>query len=315
MYDKIFKLIEEHNTIVIASHIFPDGDAFGSQIGIKESLKATYPNKNIFVVGSGLPDFFDLLGSVDEVTDDVFDDALAILLDANDINRFEDQRITKVKTRILIDHHLRQKVPFEVDVELVNEKACSTCEIVLDLIRNLKLQIPQVCANALFLGMLTDTGRFQFVNDFPKVFHDAAFLLEHGANPTAIYKVLNVVKEKDLVVRSIIFAKLKRYKEGLLVSYLKYKDIKRLGLSSTQIANYVNILANIENYPIWVVACEDKEGHVKFEFRSNKYVIQPVAAKYGGGGHAYACGLTLNNCTNQMFKAVIADLLAILGDK
>lgn len=315
MYSKIKKLIEDSHTILIFSHIFPDGDAFGSQVGLKEALKSTYPNKNVFILGSGIKEFSHILGETDEVEDECFNDALAILLDTNDIERFEDPRCKLVKHKILIDHHLKQNRSIECDVAIQDERASSTCELVLDLCRKLKLQINERAANAIFLGYLTDTGRFQYVNDFKKVFKDVAFLVDVGAEPAKLFKVLNVVREKDLLIRSIVFSKLKRYKQGLLVSYLRYKDIKKTGLSSTQIANYVNLLANIEHYPIWVIACEDEEGNVKFEFRSNEFVIQPIAAKYGGGGHAFACGLTLKNCTNQLFKAVIADLLELLEDK
>jgi phosphoesterase RecJ-like protein len=224
MFNKIQKLIEENKTIIIVSHIFPDGDAFGSQIALKEALTSTYPEKEIYAVGSGLKEFAHLFGETDIVDDNVFSDALVILLDSNDINRFEDQRCRNAKSKILIDHHLKQKEPFEVDASYQIEGASSTCELVLDLIRNIKLQINEKCANALFLGFLTDTGRFQYVDDFKKVFSDASYLLEKGANPASLFKVLNVVREKDLLVRSIIFSKLKRYKQGLLISFLKYKS-------------------------------------------------------------------------------------------
>lgn len=315
MFKKIQNLFNQYDVIILVSHIFPDGDAYGSQIGLKEALKTTYPNKQIYAVGSGLNSFYDSLGEMDIIDDAVFNDALCVLLDSNDLNRFEDQRFKTAQKTILIDHHLNQNREVNCDAVLSIQSASATCEIVLDLCKKLKLQINEKSANALFLGILTDTGRFQYVNNYQKTFEDALYLIKLGANPASLYKVLNVVKEKDLVLRSIIFSRLKRYKEGLLVSFLKYKDIKKLDISSTQAANYVNLLGNIENYPIWVVACEDKEGSVKFEFRSNKYAVQPIAAKYGGGGHAFAAGLTIENCTKQQFNAVIADILELLGDK
>lgn len=312
MFKKIKKLIEDNDNIIIISHIFPDGDAYGSQIGLKEAIKNTYPNKNVYVSGSGIKDFYNLIGEPDEVDDSLFEDALVFLLDSNDLDRFEDQRFRNAKKTILIDHHLKYGRVLDADIVLSNEEAVATTQIVFHLCNEIGLKINSVGANALFLGLLTDSGRFQFVNDFEETFIDAAELVKLGAKPKEIYKILNVVKEKDLIVRSIIFSRLKRYKEGMLVSYLKYKDIKKLNISSTQAANYVNLLANIENYPIWVVASEDINGNVKFEFRSNKYVIQPIAAKYGGGGHAFACGLTVNNCSKEQYKAIIEDLLAIL---
>ena len=75
------------------------------------------------------------------------------------------------------------------------------------------------------------------------------------------------------------------------------------------------MIANIENYPIWIIAAQDEYGSVKFEFRSNKYPVQPIALKYGGGGHELAAGLTIDNCTKDQINAVIADYLDLLRGK
>lgn len=312
MIDKVAKLIEENDTIVIFSHAYPDGDAYGSQIGLRQLLRATYPNKKIYAVGSGLKNFFDLIGEMDEVEDEVVKQSLVFLLDANEFDRFEDPRSKEGKYKILIDHHIQNN--FEgFDVRVVNEIACSTCEIVVNLARELKLQFTKEAANALFLGLLTDSGRFQFAKDYSSMFSTASFLIKEGAEPSGLYKILNVVKEKDLLIRSFIFSKLKRFKEGLLFVYFSYRDIKRLKISSSnKAANFVNMIGNIENYPIWIIAAQDEENNVKFEFRSNKYPVQPIALKYGGGGHELAAGLTIKNCKKEQIQAVIADYLELL---
>ena len=182
--------------------------------------------------------------------------------------------------------------------------------------RKLNLRFTPIAANALFLGLLTDSGRFQFAKDYASMFSTASFLIEQGAEPAELYKILNVVKEKDLLIRSFIFSKLIRYPEGLLFVYFSNDDIKRLEISSTnKAANFVNMIGNIENYPIWMIAAEDEEGNVKFEFRSNRYPVQPIALKYGGGGHEMAAGLTIKNCKKSQIDAVIADYLELLRGK
>lgn len=312
----VAKLIEESDSIVIFSHAYPDGDAYGSQIGLRETLKATYPNKKVFAVGSGLKNFYNLIGEMDIVDDETIKNSLTFLVDANEFNRFEDPRVTTGKNKILIDHHIQNNYD-GFAVRIVNEKSCSTCEIVCDLCRKLNLRFTPIAANALFLGLLTDSGRFQFAKDYASMFSTASFLIEQGAEPAELYKILNVVKEKDLLIRSFIFSKLIRYPEGLLFVYFSNDDIKRLEISSTnKAANFVNMIGNIENYPIWMIAAEDEEGNVKFEFRSNKYPVQPIALKYGGGGHEMAAGLTIKNCKKSQIDAVIADYLELLrGEK
>lgn len=315
MIDNVAKLIKENDSIIIFSHVYPDGDAYGSQIGLRELLRATYPNKKIYAVGSGLKNFYDLIGEMDVVDDATVKNSLLFLVDANEFDRFEDPRCVDGKHKILIDHHIQNNYE-GFDVRIVNQEACSTCELIVDLAIKLNLQFTKKAANALFLGLLTDSGRFQFAKDYSVMFSTASFLIKEGAEPSSIYEILNVVKEKDLLIRSFIFSKLKRYKEGLLFVYFSYNDIKQLNISSNnKAANFVNMIGNIENYPIWIIAAEDERGSVKFEFRSNKYPVQPIALKYGGGGHEFAAGLTIDNCTKKQIDAVIADYLDLLRGK
>ena len=314
-FDDVAKLVEENDSIVIFSHAYPDGDAYGSQIGLRQLLRATYPNKKIYAVGSGLKNFYHLIGEMDIVDDETIKNSLLFLVDANEFNRFEDPRVTIGKTKILIDHHIQNNYE-GFSVRIVDEFACSTCEIVCKLARKLNLRFTPVAANALFLGLLTDSGRFQFAKNYQVMFDTASFLIKEGADPSELYKILSVVKEKDLLIRSFIFSKLERYPEGLLYVYFSRDDIKRLGISSSnKAANFVNMIGNIENYPIWMIAAEDDEGSVKFEFRSNKYPVQPIALKYGGGGHELAAGLTIKNCKKSQIDAVIADYLELLRGK
>ena len=106
MFEELRQIIEENDSIVIFGHINPDGDCYGSQIGLRDLLRLNYPNKKVFAVGSGWHRFFDFIGTMDEVEDDVIKQSLAILVDGNDCDRMEDQRVWNAKAHIKIDHHI-----------------------------------------------------------------------------------------------------------------------------------------------------------------------------------------------------------------
>ena len=203
MIQKLRKIIEENNSIILLSHFNPDGDAYGSQIGLRESLRLTYPEKDVYAIGSGLKDFYSLIGEMDEVSDEIIEQSLIILLDANELYRFEDQRFLKGKDFVLIDHHI-QNATFDFETVIVDTEASSTCELVALIIKELNFKIDSKAANALFLGLLTDSGRFQWVSNFSKVFAIASFLCDNGANPKTIFSKLNVVKQKDYELRNLI---------------------------------------------------------------------------------------------------------------
>ena len=106
MFEELLPIIEKNDSIVIFGHIFPDGDCYGSQIGLRNVLRLNYPNKKVYAVGSGIRRFFKFIDKMDEVKDDVIKNSLAILLDGNDCARMEDPRVTTAKEFIKIDHHV-----------------------------------------------------------------------------------------------------------------------------------------------------------------------------------------------------------------
>lgn len=313
MFESILKLIEQHDSIVINGHFNPDGDCFGSQIGLKEVLQLNYPNKKIYVVGSGLPKFFDLLGKPDEVSDDVFANSLAILLDGNDLSRMEDKRIYSAKAFAKIDHHIDLHT-FKQGPEVINDKSSSTSEIIIDFIKESKLRINKKCANALYLGLLTDSGRLQYAENYSKLYSHACYLCSHGANPKSILSILNVTDEVTFKIRALFYSKYQKSPEGVLYVVLRHEDFVEYGYSSLQIANMVNLLGNVEGYPIWACFAEASDGRVKTEIRSNGPVIQPLMAKHSGGGHRYAAGCTLAKYNETLIQDIIKDLDKLIID-
>lgn len=307
MFEKLFKNIEEHDSIVIFGHISPDGDCFGSQIALRQSLSLAFPNKKIYAVGSGYKRFAKLIGDVDAIDDSIIENSLAILVDANDLPRAEDQRINSAKAWIKIDHHVDIGSFTQGDF-VVNEEASSCCEIILDMLEELNLPIDSTVASALFLGILTDTGRFQFVKDFSKTFEQVRKLCDKGANPQEINRLLNITNESSLAFKGYVYSNYKKTKYGTIYLYIDYATITKYNLTPAKAGGMVNLISNLYGFPIWAFFCENEDGTCHAEFRSNGPEVQPIAASHGGGGHKLAAGVTFPTFEKEFLDKIVDEL-------
>ena len=128
MYKRIFKEIKKYNTIVIARHIGVDPDAMASQVALRDSIKLTFPEKNVYAIGTGSAKFT-FLGKLDKV--EKFNNALLIVTDTPDKRRVDTADVSQFAYSIKIDHH-----PFIekfCDLELIEDTASSACEIIMKL--------------------------------------------------------------------------------------------------------------------------------------------------------------------------------------
>ena len=306
MFEELLKIIEANDSIVIFGHIFPDGDCYGSQIGLRELIRLNYPDKKVYAVGSGLHRFFKLIGKMDEVSDEVIKNSLAVLLDGNDCSRMEDQRVVTAKEFIKIDHHI-ENYRFTEGKFVINNDANSTCQMIVQMAQESGWKFNPTISNALFLGILTDSGRFQYIEDFALSFREAAFLCENGADPKAINDILNQTVESALKFRGYVFSHYKKTKNGVIYLTFKNQTLKNLHVSPNKAGTMVNLLANVVGYPIWAFFCENPDGTCHVEFRSSGPGVQPIASKYGGGGHFLAAGVTLDDMSDETVKKIIKE--------
>ena len=313
MFEELRHIIEKNEYIVIFGHINPDGDCYGSQIGLRDLLRLNYPNKKVYAVGSGWRRFFNLIGNMDVVDDEIIKKSLAILVDGNDLMRMEDQRIHAAKEFIKIDHHMENN-KFTEGKFVIDDNANSTCELIVKFIWEAKWKVNPTICNALFLGILTDTGRFQFIEDFPIAFKEASYLCENGADPKAINKILNITNEDALKFKGYVFTHYQKTEAGVIYLTFKYKTLEELKVSPNKAGGMVNLLNNVLGYPIWAFFCENEDGTCHSEFRSSGPGVQPVAAKYGGGGHYHAAGVTLPDMNNETIQMIIDDLDTVIKE-
>lgn len=293
MYNKILKHIREAKTIIIHRHSRPDGDALGSQIGLKEAIKATFPRKEVYAVGDMTARYM-FMGHMDEVEDEKYNDALVFVLDTSEQSMISDERYKSGKYLIKIDHHLL-KENFG-DIELVDSTYESCCGLVAFLIDRIRLKQTDYGAKSLFTGMVTDSGRFRYDSTTSNTFLIASKLMKYNFNINDIYNNLYMDTLEMVKLRAQFTLKFKLTEKN--VAYIKttQNEMKEIGVDIFSISrNMVNTMAGIKGIDIWVNFTEDEDGSVIAEIRSSKYNINPIAVKYGGGGHKAASGATLKN--------------------
>lgn len=306
MFEKIIEIIEKYDSIVIFGHLNPDGDCYGSAIALKNVLKQKYPSKKIYAVGSGLPEFFDFIEPLDIVSEETIANSLAILVDANDIPRMEDQRIKKALAFAKIDHHV-DIGSFSEGPSVVDENANSTCDLIYILSKELGAKITPKIANALYLGIITDTGHFQYVDDFSSTYKIAAEICSFGAEPKAIDAILNLKEERLLRVKGYLLSNYKKTKGGALYIVVNKETIKSLESDTNEISSMVNLIGNVIGYPIWITFVEYEDNRARLEIRSNGPNVQPIAQRVGGGGHQHAAGATLHCLDKNIINNILDD--------
>ena len=159
---KILEKIESYQTIIVSRHIRPDGDAIGSTKGLVKILRDTYPEKNIYLVNEDYSDDLAFCGGEDTVSDEVFEGALQIVIDTGTRTRISNRRYAKAKELIKIDHHIEAD-PYG-DLNWVEDFRAAACELIADFYVTFKdkLKISPEAATYIYLGMVTDSGRFRF---------------------------------------------------------------------------------------------------------------------------------------------------------
>lgn len=306
------ELLKKYDTVIIHRHTNPDGDAMGSQIGLKNLLLENFPEKKVYAVGDGAGRFSFMDGSVmDEIPDETYRGALAVILDSAEHSLVSDDRYTLAEKTLRIDHHIFcEKF---ADVEIVETAFESCAGLVTHLAREWGLTINTSAAKALFTGIVTDSGRFRYDSTTPRTFSDAAFLLEKGFNPTEIYDKLYVDDFSMIKMRAGFVLEIRFTKNNVAYIYSDRKKVDSLGVSDFTVSRgMVNVMAEIRGVDVWVNFTESTDGAVLAELRSRNLDINKIAVKYGGGGHLKASGASLKDKAQAM--EMLADLDKLVGE-
>ena len=294
MFEQILEQIKNHNTIIIHRHTNPDGDALGSQIGLKHIIKDNFPEKTVYVVGDSSRRYGFMDDSVmDIIPDEVYRDALAIVLDTSAKSLICDDRYTIAKTSCRIDHHIFvEKI---ADIEVTNTTYESCCGLIAEFAYESGLKLSPMSAKSLYTGMVTDSGRFRYDSTTSQTFRLASFIMEQPFSTGDIYKNLYSDELKFVQLRAKFALKIQTTEHNVGYIYTTLDEAKSYGVDTFTISRgMVNTMAGIKGIDIWVNFTEDEVNNcIITEIRSSKYTVVDIATKYGGGGHPKACGCSI----------------------
>lgn len=310
MFEQILEEIKKYDTIILHRHNKPDGDAMGSQIGLKHILTANFPKKKIYMVGDA-PGYLSFMEDsvMDEISDDIYDGALAIILDCGSSHLISDDRYKLAARTVRMDHHIFCENI--ADVEVVETSYESCCGLVAELAYESGLQLTPLAALSLYTGMVTDSGRFRYDNTNSRTFKLASFLMEQNFDTNNLYKNLYADSYESKKLKAQFTLKIQFTPNNVAYIYTDLAEMSALKKDTFSISRgMVNTMADITGVDVWVNFTETEEG-VLCELRSNSLNINPIAVKYGGGGHAKASGACVADRETAM--KMLADLDLLVG--
>ena len=311
MFEAIYNLIQKYDRIIIHRHKNPDGDALGAQQGLKHILKDNYPNKEILAVGDMTPRYsFMVTLPNDEIEDSKYQDALAIVLDCGSKSLISDDRYSMASASARLDHHIFCENITDTDIVDTSFESC--CGMVTAMAMECNWTVSKDAAKALYTGMITDSGRFRYDCTTSQTFRLASFLMEQSFDTSDIYRNLYADDLSMIQLRAKYTLKIQTTAQGVAYIYTPLDEAKEYGVDSFTLSRgMVNVMSEIRGIHSWVNFTETESG-VLCEIRSNCYNINPIATRYGGGGHQKASGATLKNKDEAM--ALLEDLKNLSGE-
>jgi len=290
MYKEIYKYIKKYNNIVIARHIGVDPDAMASQIALRDSIKLTFPEKNVYAIGNGSTRF-SYIGKLDKLEEYEKDKTLLITVDVPDRRRIDGADPNNFDFVIKIDHH-----PFMEDfggIECIQDSASSACEILMDIILNTKLECNKQIAETLYYGLISDSNRFLFNSCGPRTFRLAGEYLErYQFDLKELYQRMYLRPLNEVRFQGYISENLTITDNG--VAYIDVTDdiINKYKVDSAAPGNMINDFNFINEVLVWCTITEDvKSGLIRISIRSRGPEINKVAEAHNGGGHKMASGV------------------------
>ncbi|ATZ18560.1 bifunctional oligoribonuclease and PAP phosphatase NrnA [Williamsoniiplasma somnilux] len=303
----IQKLIEGYETIIIHRHIIPDGDAYGSQLGLKELIKTNYPNKEVYAVGEDI-NYLKFIGLMDKnIIDEKYKNALVIVTDCGNVERIDNQRFKLGKHLLKIDHH-PNATPYG-DTSWVDVTFTSASEMVGYLAQQLNWKVSPTAGRIIYHGILTDSLRFLIKSTSSRTLEVASWLLKSNFDLGQLYEEMYKRKLSDLKIQAELIDLVKVEDQvGYLI--IDEKILNKYQIPFEENGKFSNLLKDVEGIEIWLTFAARADKKWRVEFRSRELAINPIAVKYGGGGHNLASGAivddrnTINNVIEDAKKMI-----------
>lgn len=290
---QILNKIKEYNKIIILRHINPDGDCLGASTGLREILRDSFPNKEIYSFGKENKSSISLFPEEDaSQSQEFYEDALIIVVDTATKDRIDNDFVDFGKEIIKIDHHI--PVDDYGHINYVREDLPATCAIIADFYKTFsnELILSTEASKYLFTGIVTDTGRFRFRGVSQLLMELTGILLSKGLDIEKIYNSLYIKSKEELRLTSYIYSNFKITENGVAYFIVSKKVQKKFNITPETAANLVNLLEGIKGSLIWMFFIEYEDKY-RVRLRSRFTNVNEIASKYKGGGHLRASGATV----------------------
>ena len=301
--------IGKADSIVILRHRKPDPDALGSQLGLRELIKATYPEKSVYVIGD-MPDNLKYIGEMDEISQETFHHSLVIVTDCSTPRLINCPFEVNVDDVIKIDHH-PNVTPYG-KICYVDTTAASASEIMAEFAFDdeTPFQMNKAAATVIYAGIIGDTGRFLYPSTTSKTFSLVSKLIQYevdiaGIADKMITKPLNINR-----MTGYIYEHIKVSPEGMASIVLTKEVLERFDATDQLASLVVSVPGTIEGILAWSMYVEQEDGTFRVHLRSKGPTVNHIALKFGGGGHSLACGIpsVTNSQIREVDKALEAEV-------
>lgn len=304
-FDEIYEKIKEYPTIILHRHTSPDPDALGSQAGLGRALKARFPEKKILFAGENDEGDLAWINKMDDVTEDDYQGALVITTDTANTPRISNKNYNKGEFLIKIDHH--PDVDPYADMSYVDPDSPAASQIIAEFLNAEGMEITPDIAYPLYAGIVGDTGRFMYPETSAKTFEIVAQLAKTGININEIARNISDVTFEQAKLQAKAMEEMIVDPSGAAYAVLSQQDLKDLGVTGDQASVTVSTPGRIKDVIAWNVFVEKPDGTYRVHYRSKGPVINKLAAKHDGGGHALASGANAKDMdeVKQVFKELV----------
>lgn len=309
--EKAARAIADAESIAMACHVGPDGDALGSMLAL--AIAASEAGKEV-VASFGSPHVFppslSFLPDHHLVTPEEFPEApeLMVVFDAGSADRLGElgSNASKAATVVVIDHHVTNE-GFG-DISVVDPEAAATGELVYAILKELEWRTTPDVAMCLLTALITDTGRFSYSNTTPETHRIAADLVEAGAKPALIGR--HVYEEEPFGYLKAVGIAMERAvldpERRVVYTYITDEDLKGAGIDWGETENLIDLLRLAVESDTAVLAKGHDDGRVKVSLRSRGDTdVGGLAAAMGGGGHRLAAGFTVEDGIESVLDQVL----------
>jgi phosphoesterase RecJ-like protein len=315
--------LRSNDRFLLVTHENPDGDALGSLLATKLALDALGKDSVMYLYGDApLPKeygFMELSGILREPPPDASERVLVALDCANETRMAPDTTLLENASLTLdIDHHHDNSRFGELN--LVVGDASSTGEVLRDLFAELGVELTPEIAEALYIAVVTDTGRFQYTNTTPKALRLAAELVDAGADVHRVFQaVYESVELAKLKLLGRVLDRAQVYEGGrLVVSYLLRSDFTELNVAEAFSEGLIDYLRAVEGAEMAALIREPprREGpprRISLRASNDELDVSAIARKSGGGGHRQAAGFSSDASVEEITEFIHREFRATAG--